>query len=228
MHGLYRTRQLNLKTSNGSLVPHTVFEPNGELKGRAVVWPGQGVPADAPVTSLTSPAFAPFLVHTTDALLQQGYAVVRLEVFYGNNREFMAFSEAAQLTQVGADVDALWDGLRTSDFEPSILVGKSLGSFALGQAAVSHAPNARFVALTPALRFVGAMERFLQIADRSLFVIGDKDPHFEDSAWSQLGQRGARLLKLDGVNHSFEKAADVVEAAVVQIEVVRAVRVFVS
>ena len=89
--------------------------------------------------------------------------------------------------------------------------------------------HARAIWLTPVLRSDGLRAQIKQWGQRSLFVIGTADPHYNEVFLDEIREAtGGEILVIEGANHSLEIGGDVLKSLEAMEKVVRAIRAFVT
>ena len=183
----------------------TTFEPEGEPVGTALLVPGRGYPAVAPLLF-----FAGF------ALVQHGWAV--RQVWWDPPAHETDEQTTAWVR--GQVESALPDGGRV------LLVAKSLGTYAAPLAAERGFEAVWF---TPLLQIPSLVDALAANPARQLLVGGTGD----DLAWRgevarSLAERGCDVCELPGADHALMTPGDVVRGVEVHADALRAVDRFLS
>src|SRR5215204_3203435 len=165
------TTTLNIQGYRGAAVPNRFLRPEGAIDQLAVLLPGFGYTLDMPL-----------FYYAENLLLERGWDVLRVEYAYNQRPEFQTLPESEQHRWLLADTTAAWRaalGQRT--YERVVLIGKSLGTLAMGHllTMANPPPNVGAVWLTPLLAEERLRQQIQQYRGPSLFVIGTADPHFE-------------------------------------------------
>jgi hypothetical protein len=110
------------------------------------------------------------------------------------------------------------------------LLGKSLGTLAVGHVLASHASSlthAKAVWLTPLLTDPEAREMIDRIDNASLYVMGSADEAYDRAFASRLeGKPNARVMVIEGADHSLE-VADSIRSIGILKDIVEAIQEFV-
>jgi predicted alpha/beta-hydrolase family hydrolase len=137
-------------------------------------------------------------------LLEQGADVLRVEYVYSQT-DYSACPEAEQAQWLSTDVQvAAQVGLAQRSYDRITLVGKSLGTLAMGHLlADPRFHSAACIWQTPILALEWLRQRILDTKPRSLFIIGTADQFYDPAYLAELeaATRGQNLV-LEGVDHS--------------------------
>ncbi len=164
------TTTLTIQGYRGEPVPNRFLRPEGAIDHLAVLLPGFGYTLDMPL-----------FYYAEDLLLERGWDVLRVEYAYNKHPEFQFLREQERERWLLADATAAWRaGLGQRTYERVVLIGKSLGTLAMGHllTTTDHA-SIGAVWLTPLLGEKRLREQIRQYGGPSLFVIGTADPHFD-------------------------------------------------
>jgi predicted alpha/beta-hydrolase family hydrolase len=152
-------------------VPNRFLRPEGAIDHLAVLLPGFGYTLDMPL-----------FYYAEKLLLERGWDVLRVEYAYNTRPEFQTLPKSERDRWLLADTTAAWRaGLGQRTYERVVLIGKSLGTLAMGHLLTLAAPppTVGAVWLTPLLGEERLRQQIQQYGGPSLFVIGTADPHFE-------------------------------------------------
>ena len=182
-------------------VPHTFFRQEQPTCHLAILYPGLGYNASMPL-----------LYYPAQLLMARGADVLRVETTYSRRPDFLALSEAGQELWLKADALAACQvGLAQARYERVTLVGKSIGTLAMGYvlAAWPDLPGLECIWLTPLLRNRTLRERFHQVRQRALLIIGAADSHYRPELLTEaLAATGGESLVIPGADHSLELRGD--------------------
>jgi len=159
-------------------VPNRFLRPEGGIDQLAVLLPGFGYTLDMPL-----------FYYAENLLLERGWDVLRVEYAYNKRPEFQTLPKPERDRWLLADTTAAWRaGLDQRTYERVVLIGKSLGTLAMGQllTTADPPPNVAAVWLTPMLAEERLRQQILQYGGPSLFVIGTADPHFEPAVLEEM------------------------------------------
>ena len=162
---------LSIQGYRGAAVPNQFLRPEGAIDCLAVLLPGIAYTLDMPL-----------FYYAEHLLLGRGWDVLRVEYAYNQRPEFQTLSKPERNTWLLEDTTAAWRaglGLRT--YERVVLIGKSLGTLAMGHLLkmADAPPTVGAIWLTPLLADERLRQQIAQYGGPSLFVIGTADPHFD-------------------------------------------------
>jgi predicted alpha/beta-hydrolase family hydrolase len=172
------TTTLTIQGYSHDLVPNRFLRPEGAINHLAVLLPGFGYTLDMPL-----------FYYAQHLLLDRGWDVLRVEYAYNNHPEFQTLPAPERERWLLADSEAAWRaGLGQRTYQRVVLIGKSLGTRAMGHllTMADPPPNVGAVWLTPLLGEERLRHQIRQYGGPSLFVIGTADPHFEPVALEQM------------------------------------------
>ncbi len=202
-------------------VPNRFIRPRGAIDRLAVLLPGFGYTCDMPL-----------FYYAENLLTERGWDVLRVEYAYSRSREFRQAPEIQRRRWLFADVEAAWRaGLAQGSYAAVALIGKSLGTRAMGHllAADSPVPNIRAVWLTPLLSDAVLREQIERGGRPSLFVIGTADPEYDPAALDRLTKAtGGAAVVVDGADHGLDIPGDPVASVQGLERVVAALTRFLS
>ncbi|MBN2007020.1 MAG: hypothetical protein JXA21_26960 [Anaerolineae bacterium] len=191
---------LDIKGYEGAPVPHT-FIRQATTEHLAILFPGLGYRATMPV-----------LYYPEQLLIENGADVLRVEYAYDQHAEFKTRSDDERQRWFMSDaVAAAEAGLAQRHYTQITLIGKSIGTQALGQLLETRPAfhSARYVWLTPLLRNARLCEQIRQGKPRSLFVIGTADSHYNPATLAELERAtNGQSVVIEDANHGLEIAGD--------------------
>jgi dienelactone hydrolase len=159
-------------------VPNRFLRPEGAIDCLAVLLPGLGYTLDMPL-----------FYYAENLMLERGWDVLRVEYAYNNRPEFRALPKPERDRWLLADATAAWRaGLGQRPYERVVLIGKSLGTLAMGHLLTlpDPPPTVGAVWLTPLLAEERLHQQIAANGGPSLFVIGTADPHFDPVVLEQM------------------------------------------
>jgi predicted alpha/beta-hydrolase family hydrolase len=162
---------LTIQGYRDEAVPNRFLRPQGAINRLAVLLPGFGYTLDMPL-----------FYYAQNLLLERGWDVLRVEYAYNTHPEFQTLPEMERNQWLLADTTAAWRaGLGQQTYDRVVLIGKSLGTLAMGHllTMADPPPNVGAVWLTPLLAEERLRQQISQYGGPSLFVIGTADPHFD-------------------------------------------------
>ncbi len=185
----------------GLPVPNTVVRNGPHAERLAVIFPG-----------LRYNTSMPGCYYPALAMLSKGADVLNVEYDY-TNPGFQEMPDREQSRWIAADASAaIRAALSAGKYEKITLIGKSLGTIALGSllAAEPSLSEADFIWLTPVLRDPQIRQGMMTRRHHGLFVIGTADGLYDESLLAEVLQAtGGESLVLPGVDHGLEIPGDV-------------------
>lgn len=218
---MYSFTTLDIAGYRGEPVPNTFLRQAEEARRLGIVLPGWGYSADRPVL------YYPGLV-----LLDRGADLLRVEYQYVRRPEYLAAEAEERERWLVDDVTAALEaGLAQRAYDEVTLVGKSIGTLAMGHlvAADARLKGARAIWLTPLLRDERLLAQIQAWAGRSIFVVGTADPHYSPAHLeAAVAATRGRQVRIEGADHSLEIAGSAVQTVQAMEKVVRALEGFLS
>jgi hypothetical protein len=210
-------RSLDVAGYEDRPVPASLFAQPGETDHLGILLPGYRFPVEMPP-----------LHYAGRVLLEGGADLLRVEYAYPRT-DFLKRSPDEQGRWLAEDVTAACaSGLSIRAYERITLVGKSLGTLAMGH--LLAGPRFRAAAcvwLTPLLGVGGLLSRIEETRPRSLIVIGTADKFYQPGPLEQAERlTGGRSLVLEGVDHSLEIPGDLAGSLDGLGRIVRALQAF--
>ncbi len=186
---------LRINGYRGDPVPNTFYRQDGEAKHLGIVLPGYRFSVDRAE-----------LYYAARILLEQGADVLRAEFAYYETGYAKA-SESEQYNWLAKDASAVGDaGLAQRPYEKVTLLGKSLGTLAVGRLLGDRRfQGAACIWFTPMLTDEALVRQIEQVKPRSLFIMGTADPYYRPDVLKRLiAATGGHLTLIDGANHGLE------------------------
>ena len=224
MEGKVVTMELNFSSLDvtgyrNQQVPNTLITQPNSTRHLGIILPGYRFPAD------TAP-----LYYAGRILLEGGADLLRVEYAYYRT-DFMKRSQSEQDQWISSDVFAACkSGLSQRSYEKITLVGKSLGTIAMGHLlADSLFQSAACIWETPLLTVEWLRARIEQTHPHSFFLIGTADKFYQPDILKHLEHvtKGHSLV-IDGANHALEIPGDISKSLVVLEQIVQALRAFLN
>jgi hypothetical protein len=214
-------KSLDISDYHGEPLSNTFMQQEQGTRQLAIVLPGQGYTAHMPV-----------LYYPTSLLVNRGADILSVEYDYYRKLAFSKASGIERSQWLFADATAALEaGLAQRPYERIVLVGKSLGTLAMGHLITTDArlAQASCIWLTPLVRNATLRRQIAQAKPRSLFVIGTADSHYDPAGFAEIVEatRGQSLV-IEDANHGLEIANSVPESIRAMERVVKAVDAFLS
>jgi hypothetical protein len=172
----------------------------------------------------------PDLHYAGRILMERGADLLRVEYGYPQT-DFLDQPESERDAWLSSDVFAACDaGLAYRPYEKITLVGKSLGTLAMGHLLTdSRFHEADCVWSTPLLTVEWLYSRIEQICPRSMFIIGTADPFYNPDLLDHLqtATRGQSCI-VDGAHHGLEVAGDIPKSLAALHQIVEALQAFLT
>jgi hypothetical protein len=210
---------LDIKGYRGRTIRNSFYKQFAETNKVALVFPG-----------LAYNTSMPLLHYSIQAILASGLNVLTVDYDYFTIPEFMEHSLEAKADWMTRDVEAaLRIVTKVAEQEVSCLVGKSLGTIAVGHILETYEEHrdAKTIWLTPLIKNPELMEQMLSYMKDAVLVIGTKDDHYDSDIIDRLNI--ATLLSgvvVEGANHSLEIEGDVTKSLRVLMQVVNIIQQF--
>ena len=170
------------------------------------------------------------LYYAARILLDQGADVLRVEYAYYRT-DFLKQPENEQDRWLSRDVFAACDaGLSYRPYQKITLVGKSLGTIAMGHLLEdSRFQEAACVWQTPLLTLKWLCARIEKVHPRSLFMIGTADRFYSPDILKHLELvTGGDSVVIEGANHGFEIPGDIPKSLAALNQMVQALQEFLN
>ena len=146
--------------------------------------------------------------------------VWKIDLPYARRGTFEGVPRGKAIARIAADGGAIARWAMCAADGAIWLVGKSIGTIAMGgalEAMPADAPLAGLVWLTPSPWVLGAAGHAARGAERSIVVIGTRDDACRADLLGPVETAGARVAVVDGVDHAFDHAAGA-EASVAALD----------
>jgi len=218
---VYQQEKLDLKSYDGRPLPNTFFKQESDTDHLALILPGRDYTAQMPLL------FYPILT-----LLNRGADVLRLDVHYLKRDEFQALDMNEQFRHLFDEVVAAYQiGLAQRNYQRVTLVGKSLGTLAMGHLLTTETlpPVVNAIWLTPLVRFDFLREQIKAFAGHSLFAIGTADPHYDAECLMEVQQAtNGEVVTIEGADHGMNIAGDMSGSIRALDKIVQAIDAFLA
>jgi pimeloyl-ACP methyl ester carboxylesterase len=212
---------LTITGYNDVPVPHTFVRQEAEAQRVAILLPGVGYTAHMPL-----------LYYPMRLLLTLGADVLRVEYEYNRREGYASLSFGERVRWLLADATAACRAaLAQRPYQQVTLVGKSLGTLAMGHLLTSEPAlaQAQAIWLTPLLGNERLRAQVQQARPRSLFAVGTADPYCDLTHLAEIQQiTGGETVVIEGADHSLEIEGDVMQSLQAVEQVMRAVQAFLA
>jgi hypothetical protein len=200
-------------------VPNTFITQSTTTKHLGIILPGLRYSAE----------MAP-LYYAARILLDQGADVLRVEYAYYRT-DFSQQPEDEQDQWISSDVFAACNaGLSYRSYEKITLVGKSLGTIAMGHLLGDHRfQKATCIWETPLLTVEWLCSRIEQVHPHSLFIIGTADRFYKPDILKHLEYvTNGRSVVIEDANHALEIPGDIPKSLTALNQMVQAIQEFLN
>src|SRR5208337_2922966 len=157
---------------------NTFFRQKAETRHLAILLPGLGYTSHMPV-----------MYYPSMFLLSRGADVLRAECNYVKNSDFMALQVAERRHLAAEDALVIYSGaIRQRDYETITLVGKSIGTYAMGHliSSTEMSQKLQCLWLTPILKDDRLISQIKNVRHMALFVTGTSDPYYDKANLDDL------------------------------------------
>ncbi len=216
---MYSFESIDIPGYDGKPVPNTYLKLKVPSEKLAIVFPGRGYTSQGPL-----------LYYTINLLLENRVNVLSVDYNYMNISEYGSLEWGDKQKWLFADVgEAFKAATDLIDAELRILVGKSLGTLAIGHLldTFSNTRKSTIIWHTPLIKMPHLVKQITRHKPHSLFVIGTSDPHYDKDLLCQVkGASNGKVIVVDDANHSMEVPGGVRDSLKVMTEIVEGIRQF--
>ncbi|WP_172368986.1 alpha/beta hydrolase [Sporosarcina jiandibaonis] len=204
-----------VKGYKGLDIPFTLMSRSEDSSNLAIILPGAGYTAQAPL-----------LHYSTGVFLHKSFDVLQVNYQY-NKKIYDDFTMEEISDAIKLDVKTvLEEVLISKTYENYYLIGKSLGTIAMSYELKRECfKNAKAIWLTPLIQREDVLNAMVRSKNKSLCIIGDKDPCYIEERYSKVIENPNITSKLiSNVNHSLEydenavESINVLKSVIVEIE----------
>lgn len=212
-------KSLSIPDYHSEPLSNTFMQQEHATRQLAIVLPGQGYTAHMPG-----------LYYPTSLLVNRGADVLCVEYDYYRKPAFGKASGVERSRWLFADAAAALEaGLAQRAYERIVVIGKSLGTLAMGHLITTDArlAQASCIWLTPLVRNETLRQQITQTKPHSLFVIGTADSHYDAAGLAEVVEAThGQSLVIKDANHSLEIVGNISESLRAMEQVVQAVETF--
>lgn len=215
---MYAVERLEILGYGSRAVPNTFFEQETEAKQLAIVYPGYAYSCDGPL-----------LWYPTRILLSLGADVLWVEYPYDTLPEWES-SEDRMEWLFEDSAAALRSAVKRRTYGRITLIGKSLGTIAMGKILASGAAaDVRGVWMTPVLTNPDLRQVLKEARNPSLVIIGSADHYYDAPLLEQLRKKVSnKVLVLQGADHILESKEGTISSIDILKSVMESVQRFVE
>jgi predicted alpha/beta-hydrolase family hydrolase len=182
-------------------VPNHLLRPDGAIDALAVLLPGFGYTLDMPL-----------FYYAENLLLERGWDVLRVEYAYNRLPEAEVSPRSKIVERLYTDSMAAWQaGLGQRQYQRVALIGKSLGTLAMGHllTAAEPPPRTSAVWVTPLLSVERLRGQIGDFGGPSLFVVGTADEEYDGERLDALvAATNGEAVVVEGADHGMDVPGD--------------------
>lgn len=197
------TKKGTVKGFKGLDVPYQIISQERESKQLAIILPGLGYTAQAPL-----------LHYSTGIYLHKGFDVLQVNYQY-LKKVYQVFSDEEMDEAVRKDAETVIStALAGSSYENFYIIGKSIGTIGVSSVLKRDLfKRAKIIWLTPLIQREDVKQAMLTSKQNGLCFIGEKDPFYNEDAFTELHKNTNLTLNLiQGADHSLEYPANPVDS----------------
>jgi hypothetical protein len=212
-----KIESLNVVGYHNQPVPNTFITRSTLANHLGIILPGYRYPAEMPP-----------LHYADQILLEQGADSLHLDYTYFRTN-FHKHPQSEQDQWISSDVFAACNAvLSQHSYEKITLVGKSLGTIAMGHLLSDiRFQKATCIWITPILTVDWLCSRIEQVHPRSLFIIGTADQFYQPDILKHLEHvTSGQSVVIEGAMHSLEIPGDIPKSLMVLDQIVQACQKF--
>jgi hypothetical protein len=216
---MFDTISLQITGNNNQPVPNTFLRQQSATSHLCIILPGYAPPLINPLLQYTSQ----LLLDLNADVLQVQYEYYKIDFF----KKPAAERDQMLATDVTAACEAVF---AQREYEQIIIIGKSLGTLAMGHLlANKRLRKASCVWLTPLLTNAWLRGRIKQYRPRSLFVIGTADEFYNAGYLTEVCEAtNGKSVVIEGANHGLVIPGEVVQSLKALTQIVTAIGEFVA
>ncbi|MFW9801355.1 MAG: hypothetical protein ACFFFC_01800 [Candidatus Thorarchaeota archaeon] len=219
LHLMYSFESIEITGYDGKQIPNTYLKLKGFGDKIALVFPGRGYTSQGPL-----------LHYTISLLLENRVSVLSVDYAYWNNQDFNSLEWEDRQRWLYSDVEEAYKAaIDQIDAEVRVLVGKSLGTLAIGHLldTFSETRNCKVIWHTPLIKMPHLVMQITKYHPNSIFIIGTSDSHYDKDILNQVKSATAgNLVVVDDANHSMEVPGGVSDSLGVMNEIIEGIRQF--
>jgi hypothetical protein len=172
-------------------IPFTIIKHDEPSDSLAIILPGVGYTAQAPL-----------LHYSSDVFFKKGCDVLKVNYRYPKE-VFSALTDEEFTSDVKFVIDT---ATKEHTYTKLIFIAKSIGTIALSHLLDKPAyQNAHAIWLTPLLKKTHIYTSLLEKTNTGLCIIGDKDPHYDPKKLEEIkSNNNISLSVVEGGNQSLE------------------------
>jgi hypothetical protein len=197
--------ELEITGFKGQSVGGTFHKQDAPTDHLAMIFPGYGYSCDRPL-----------LYYPLQILLDQGLDVLQVNYAFANKPGFWQSGEETRAIWFGTDAAvAMRSVFEKGDYRHITLIGKSLGTLAVGHIAATmpDLTDVRAIMLTPLLKNPRLVQQIIGFKGDILLVVGTGDSlHAPDTLQVIRTARVVEVIEVEGGDHSLEIKGDAMQS----------------
>jgi len=212
---------LDITGYGGRPLKNRFFRISTDTQDVALIFPGLAYNCDMPL-----------LYYSIETILASGINTLAVDYDYSNNPDYMKQLVRERAEWLIGDIEATLNAVNKEENQKVVcMVGKSLGTLALGHLIETHESlrDAKTIWLTPLVKNPELLEQMLAYMKDAVLVIGTKDSHYDSDIIDRLNiSTQLSGIVIDGANHSLEIEGDVTKSLRVLMQIVTIVQQFLA
>lgn len=147
----------------------------------------------------------PLFYYSTMVMLQNKIDIVRIHYSYDEHTMKKPIEEITKIMM--DDINpVILEVLKNGQYNDTIFLGKSLGTIPIANELMKKDEflKSKMILLTPLLRFDSIFDSIFNSQHHGLFVIGDKDHHYNSNQIDRLSNSNLKIEVVQNANHSLD------------------------
>ncbi|MDH5508706.1 MAG: hypothetical protein OEZ02_15900 [Anaerolineae bacterium] len=216
---MYSEQYLEIAGNQDRPVPNQFFVQDDVSRHLAILLPGLIYPTDMPL-----------MYYPVEQLLYGKADVLCVQYAYSRDEEYKKNSPAERTNRLFEDCTAAYKvGMAQRAYEHILLIGKSLGTLAMGHLLDTQPGlhNAHCLWLTPLLRIESLYNQIIHEKRAGMFVIGTEDGHYDaDLLEKAIKATDGQSVVIEGAEHSMEFPGDLQRSLMALQQIMQSVEGF--
>ena len=147
----------------------------------------------------------PLFYYSKMVMLQNKIDIVQIHYSYDEQTMKKPIEEQTKIMM--DDINpVILDVLKNGQYNNSIFLGKSLGTIPIANDLMKREEflKSKMILLTPLIKYDSIYDSILNSQHQGLFVIGDKDRHYNSNQVDQLNKSNLRIDVVQNATHSLD------------------------
>ncbi|SFJ10825.1 alpha/beta family hydrolase [Thermoflavimicrobium dichotomicum] len=205
----------------GHPITYTFIQNQGDKHSLCFMFPGRGYTNHHPL-----------LYFATKILLQAQIDVIQVQYPYHQMAEFQSLDLEKQHEWLSQDMNGLVQTiLDQHPYEEIIFLGKSLGTVPIlhTHSKLNSYETAKYILLTPLIHLEPLYQQMLQMEQKTLCVIGDKDPVYDLTKMNAIRTKpNIQVLVIENGDHSLEIPTDIKQSILILKQIMNQIQLFIE